>query len=340
MVKERSVWFDSIFPRDCHTSNLMKQTVLIPSDISEPGKAYLRDHGYAIKMGRGVDEDSILEDIQDCDALLARNERISRRIIEHAPRLKVIAKHGVGMDKIDLAAARDAKIWVTNGPTSNTTAVAEHSVLLILSCAKRLVFFDRAVRAGDYEIRNRVKGMDLDGKTVAIIGMGKIGMQVAAKCHLGFHMKIVGYDPYLNPDAAPDYVTLCGKMQDAVSRADFVSLHLPATDDNAGFFNKDYFSIMKPTAYFINAARGSIVNEKDLYDACKKRQIAGAGLDVYAEEPFNPQNPLFTLDNVILTPHNAALTQETTDRMGLHAAQGIDEVLSGKTPTWPVVIPM
>lgn len=317
----------------------MNETVLIPSDISEPGKEYLRNRGYVIKMGRGIDEESILEDIQDCDALLARNEHITRRIIENAPKLKVIAKHGVGMDKIDLAAARDKNIWVTNGPVSNTIAVAEHTVLLILACAKKLIRVDRAVRTGDYEIRNRVKGMDLDGKTVAVIGMGKIGMQVAAKCHCGFNMRVVGYDPYLKPEQVPEYAALFNDMKDAVRCADFVSLHLPATADNVGFFNRDYFSEMKPTAYFINAARGSVVNEADLYEACRSGQIAGAGLDVYAEEPFNPKNPLFELENVTLTPHNAALTYETTDRMGLHAAQGIDEVLTGKRPTWPVVIP-
>lgn len=317
----------------------MSKRVLIPTDISEPGKAYLRSRGFEIKLGRGIDEDTLIQDLQDCDALLARNEYITRRVIESAPNLKVIAKHGVGLDKIDLEAARDCKVWVTNGPTSNTVAVAEHTVMLILACAKRLVFFDGAVRSGNYEIRNKIKGMDLEGKTVGIIGLGKIGMQVAKKCHYGFDMKVLGYDPYVKKEQAPDYVTCCDTMEEVIRGADFVSLHLPATADNTVFFNKDLISLMKPSAYFINAARGSLVNEADLYDACKSGQIAGAGLDVFAAEPFDPNNPLFTLPNVTLTPHNAALTLETTDRMGLHAAQGIDEVFSGKRPTWPVVIP-
>lgn len=151
----------------------MEKKVLIPSDISQPGKDYLAEKGYTIKMGRGTDEQTILEDVADCDALLARNEHITRAIMEAAPRLKVISKHGVGLDKIDLDAARELNIWVTNGPLSNTVAVAEHTMMLILACAKKLVFFDRAARRGDYDIRNRVKGMDLEGKTLGLLGLGK-----------------------------------------------------------------------------------------------------------------------------------------------------------------------
>lgn len=159
----------------------MGQVVLIPSDISQPGKDYLRDKGYTIKMGRGIDEQTIVEDVVDCDAMLVRNEPITRRVMEAGNKLKIISKHGVGLDKIDLNAARDLNIWVTNGPFSNTVAVAEHTMMLILACAKRLVFFDMAIRSGDYDIRNRVKGMDLEGKTLGLLGLGKIGNLVAQK---------------------------------------------------------------------------------------------------------------------------------------------------------------
>ena len=173
----------------------MEQKVLIPSDISQPGKDYLRERGYVIKMGRGIDEQTIMEDAADCDALLARNEHITRGIMEAAPHLKVISKHGVGLDKIDLDAARDLNIWVTNGPLSNTVAVAEHTMMLILACAKKLVLFDKAIRNGDYEIRNRVKGMDLEGKTLGLLGLGKIGHMVAKKAINGFGMKVLDMTP-------------------------------------------------------------------------------------------------------------------------------------------------
>ena len=178
----------------------MEKKVLIPSDISQPGKDYLAEKGYTIKMGRGTDEQTILEDVADCDALLARNEHITRAIMEAAPRLKVISKHGVGLDKIALDAARELNIWVTNGPLSTTVAVAEHTMMLILACAKKLVFFDRAARRGDYDIRNRVKGMDLEGKTLGLLGLGKIGHMVAKKAINGFGMEVIGYDPFLPAD--------------------------------------------------------------------------------------------------------------------------------------------
>lgn len=317
----------------------MEKKVLIPSDISQPGKDYLAEKGYTIKMGRGTDEQTILEDVADCDALLARNEHITRAIMEAAPRLKVISKHGVGLDKIDLDAARELNIWVTNGPLSNTVAVAEHTMMLILACAKKLVFFDRAARRGDYDIRNRVKGMDLEGKTLGLLGLGKIGGMVAKKAIHGFGMQVIGYDPYLPPERRDPELTYCDTMEEIFRQADVVSIHMPSTPETRGSINKDLIGLMKPTAYLVNAARGDLIREEDLVEALRAGTIAGAGLDVFNEEPPKPDNPLFQLPNVTLTPHNAALTLETTDRMGLHAAIGIDEILSGREPSWPVVVP-
>ncbi|MBM6911174.1 hydroxyacid dehydrogenase [Oscillibacter valericigenes] len=317
----------------------MEQKVLIPSDISQPGKDYLRERGYVIKMGRGIDEQTIMEDAADCDALLARNEHITRGIMEAAPHLKVISKHGVGLDKIDLDAARDLNIWVTNGPLSNTVAVAEHTMMLILACAKKLVLFDKAIRNGDYEIRNRVKGMDLEGKTLGLLGLGKIGHMVAKKAINGFGMKVLGYDPFLPADRWDPEVRRCETMEEIFSGSDIVSIHMPSTPETRNSVDARLIGMMKPTAYLINAARGDLIREEDLIEALKNNAIAGAGLDVYPAEPPSPEDPLFQLPNVVVTPHNAALTIETTDRMGLHAAMGIDEVLSGKQPTWPVVVP-
>lgn len=317
----------------------MELKVLIPSDISQVGKNYLRDKGYAIKMGRGTDEATMIEDVQGCHALLARNEHITRAIMEAGKNLKVISKHGVGLDKIDLDAARELNIWVTNGPLSNTVAVAEHTMLLILACAKRLVFFDMAMRSGDYDIRNRVKGMDLEGKTLGLLGLGKIGNMVAKRALHGFDMKVIGYDPFLPVERRDPNIRYCDTMEEVFSEADIVSLHMPSTPETRGVVDRRLLSCMKPNAYLINAARGDLINEEDLVEALRDNRIAGAGLDVFAQEPPQTDNPLFQMNNVVITPHNAALTNETTDRMGLHAAIGIDEVLSGITPSWPVVTP-
>ena len=317
----------------------MEKKVLIPSDISQPGKDYPAEKGYTIKMGRGTDEQTILEDVADCDALLARNEHITRAIMEAAPRLKVISKHGVGLDKIDLDAARELNIWVTNGPLSNTVAVAEHTMMLILACAKKLVFFDRAARRGDYDIRNRVKGTDLEGKTLGLLGLGKIGHMVAKKAINGFGMEVIGYDPFLPADRWDPEVGRRETMEEIFAGSDIVSIHMPSTPETRNSVDRRLIGMMKPTAYLINAARGDLIREADLAEALRNGAIAGAGLDVFQTEPPSPDDPLFQLPNVTVTPHNAALTLETTDRMGLHAAMGIDEVLSGRQPSWPVVVP-
>ena len=317
----------------------MGYTVLIPSDISRVGKDYLLEKGYSIKMGRGTDEDTICEDVKGCDALLARNEHITRKILTAATDLKVLSKHGVGLDKIDLQAARDLNIWVVNGPLSNTTAVAEHTMLLILACAKKLIFFDNAMRSGDYEVRNRIKGQDVEGKVLGVIGLGKIGRLVAKKASAGFGMRVVGFDPFLPESWGDADIERLKTMDEVISRADFVSIHMPSTDETRHSIGEAFFRKMKPGAYFINAARGDLVNEPELVQALNDGVIAGAGLDVFEDEPPRASNPLFGMVNVTVTPHNAALTSETTDRMGLHAAIGIHEVLSGLEPSWPVVIP-
>ena len=316
----------------------MERMVLIPSDISQLGKDYLRDKGYTIKRGRGTDKKTIMEDIAGCDALLARNEYITRSVMEAGSRLKVISKHGAGLEKIDLEAAKELNIWVTNGPLSNTAAVAEHTMLLILACAKRLVLFDAAVRSGDYDIRNRVKGMDLERKTLGLFGLGKIGSLVAKKAALGFGMQVIGYDPFLPPERWNPDIRRCAAMEEVFQEGDVISLHMPSTPETRGPVNKRMLGLMKPAAY-VNAARGDLIDEPDLLEALQTNRIAGAGLDVFAQEPPEPGNPIFQLSNVVATPHSAALTAETTDRMGLHAAIGIDEVLSGIRPSWPVVIP-
>ena len=187
-----------------------------------------------------------------------------------------------------------------------------------------------------FESRNRTKGVEVDGKTLGLIGCGHIGRLVAQKAALGFGMKVVGYDAYAKPENMPEYIQLVDTPEEVYRQADFLSLHVPLTPDTRDMVNKEVFAMMKPTAIVLNCARGGVINEADLYQAVVDGSIAGAGLDVFEDEPINPQNPLYTLDKVIVTPHDAALTFEAADRMGLHAAQGIVEVLQGKKATWPV----
>lgn len=310
--------------------------VLIPQDVAEEGKKYLRERGYEIKMGSGCTLDAIKKDVVDCDAILARTAPFPAEVLEAGKKLKVIARHGVGVDNIDINKASELGIYVTNAPESNSNTVAELALGFIIALGRNLITGDDATRCGDFEFRNRRFGMDLEGKILGILGVGKIGRRLSMKAHYGLSMRVIGYDPFLKKEDFPEEVERIEKRNIIFSDSDFVSVHVPSTHETKKSIGIKEFTLMKPTAFFINVARGDLVVEEDLVKALQEGIIGGAGLDVYEEEPPRENHPLFTLDNVILTPHNASHTKECMIRMAVHAAQGIDEVLTGKIPTWPV----
>ena len=313
--------------------------VLIPQDITASGKNYLLEREYEIKMGSGITAEAIAKDVEECDAILARTAPFPAEVLKAGKKLKVIARHGIGVDNIDVQAATELGIYVTYAPLSNANSVAEHTILFILALAKNLVKIEKEFKGGDFEIRNRMKGMDLEGKILGLAGLGRIGTLVARKAALGMEMKVIGYDPYVKADQVAPEIEMVDSLDAVFKKSDFVSLHMPSTKETKESIGKKQFEMMKPTAYFINAARGDVINEADLIEALQSKTIAGAALDVFSKEPPEKDNPLFKLDNVIVSPHNAALTQESMDRMGLHAAIGIDEVLSGGKPSWAVNSP-
>ena len=313
----------------------MAYKVLIPQDVAEEGKEYLRKRGYEIKMGSGTTVEILCREVKDCHAVLARTERLTAEVLEAGNKLKVIARHGVGIDNVDVKRAEELGIYVTNTPESNAGTVAEYTLGLILTLAKNFGLYSREFRAGNFGIRNQVLGADLEGKVLGIIGLGRIGRQVARKAHNGLEMKVIGFDPFVSQDQVPE-AELTTAAATVFEEADFITLHLPLNEETKGFVDKEKLSMMKPTAYLVNAARGKLVNESDLIDALKERRIAGAALDVFEEEPPEMDSPLFQLDNVVLAPHCASHTRECMVRMAVHAAMGIDEVLSGRDPVWPV----
>lgn len=313
----------------------MAYKILIPQDVSEAGKRYLRDRGYEIKMGSGISVQTLQDEVGDCHGILARTARYPAEVLRAGTHLKVIGRHGVGVDNIDVEAATELGIYVTNAPESNAGSVAEHTIGLIIAAARHFVQCDAALRYGNFEIRNQLFGNDIEGKVLGLIGVGRVGRLVARKAARGLSMKVIGYDPFIDPALVPE-VEFTESIENVLKNADFVSLHLPANDTTMGLIDKIRLLKMKPSAYLINVARGGIVRENDLIEILSEKRIAGAALDVFAEEPPSPSNPLLKLDNVTVTPHNAALTRECMDRMAVHAAQGIDEVLAGRTPTWPV----
>ncbi len=227
-------------------------------------------------------------------------------------------------------------MWVSVSitPEANYGAVAEHAVGLMIACAHRFLPLHAAGAKGDWAIRNTLATNTLFGKTVGILGLGRIGRKVAMICEKGLDMKVLGYDPMVSAVPGLDTLEMAGSIQEIFTRADVVSLHMPYTPDSHGLVNRDVLRGMKDSAILINTARGSLVDENALYEALRDGEIAGAGLDVRMTEPPVGISPLFDCANCIITPHSSALGEEVKDLMGLHAAQEVHRVLSGEKPIW------
>ena len=310
-------------------------TVLLPQDVAEDGKKFLSDKGYAVKLGKGISAADIIEDVADCDAILARTAQFPKEVLEAGKKLKVIGRHGVGCDNIDVQYATEHGIWVTFTPEANAVSVAEYSIGMMIALARQFLPSDKATRTGQWDLRNKIPAIDLEGKTLGLIGVGRVGSTVARKAFFGLDMKILAYDPNIKEIKGVPEAKMVTDPAIIFQQSDFVSLHVPSMPETKGMIGKKFFDMMKPGAFLVNAARGEVVNEKEMYEMLKAKRIAGAALDVFDPEPPMADNPLFTLDNVILSPHNAALTREATTRMAVHAAMGIDDVLSGRPPKWP-----
>jgi len=313
-----------------------KFKVLIPQDIAESGKKYLIANGCEIISGSGTTEDALCKDVQDCDAIIARTAQYTRRVIDAGKKLKVISRYGVGVDNIDYEYAEKKGIWVANVPHGNSNSVAEHTIYLILACAKNGSYIEREMRSGKFEVRNEILGSELEGKVLGLIGLGHIGNLVAQKAMYGFGMKVIGYDPFIEPGRQKNGVEVLDNVDAVYQKADFVSIHLPLNEKTKNSIGMTQFRQMKASAYFVNAARGEIVVEEDLLEALHKGIIRGAGLDVYRNEPLELEHPLLMADNVTLTPHYAAMTDDATSNMSLSAAKDVVAVLWGGIPCYPV----
>lgn len=261
--------------------------------------------------------------------LLSTAYQMTKEVIDAAKKLKVISRTGVGVDNVDVKAATERNVLVLNTPEANSISVAEHTLALIISISKQLLMYDSELRAGNFAIRRTNKSVDIDGKTLGLIGCGRIGRFTAEKCKAAFGMQVIGYDPYIKELPG---ITLYESIEEVFKRADYISLHIPLTDETRNLVGEKLLSVMKPTAYIINTSRGGIVDEAALAEALKENRIAGAALDVLESEPPKADNPLLPLKNVILTPHSAALTKECSARVAYEAALGISDYLKGNTP--------
>ncbi len=309
--------------------------ILIPEAIHPRGMAFLLENGYEIRQGSGIGEETLIREAQGCDAILTRNAVISERVMRASQQLKVVAMHGVGVDLIDVDAATRLGIQVVNAKDSNKLAVAEFTIGLVIALSRNMLLYDRELRKGNWQVR-RTLGMDLMGRTLGIVGMGAIGSLVAHKAVFGLEMQVIAHKRSIAGAKPMAGVSYTQNLDDVMAEADFVSLHVPATPETKQLIGRRELSLMKPGAFLINTARGEVADHRALYEALRDRKIAGAALDVFPGEIPDPNDPLLTLDNVILTPHAAAFTEQSVARMSLYAATGIHEVLSGQAPTRPV----
>jgi D-3-phosphoglycerate dehydrogenase len=294
-------------------------------------KKMLESHGFQVienQQGRPLQFTELAKIIPDVDGVIAGVDDWNEAVFKIAPKLKVIARFGVGVDNIDLDKAKKYGIKVTNAKGRNSISVAELTVGLMLGILKNILYLDKSLRNGNWD---RLMGRDLAGKSIGLLGFGAIAQQVAARLQ-NFEVNLSAFDKYPNVTRARELGVRLVEMEEILKSSDIVSLHLPNLKETYHIMDKEQFSMMKQGAYFINTARGALVEEGALYEALKMHKLTAAALDVYEEEPAQATNPLFRLNNVICTPHTATETYETYTAVSLFTAQAVIDVFNGKTP--------
>ena len=309
--------------------------VLVAEPIAEGGLDRLRAET-TVDLRTDLSREQLLADIAQYDALIIRSQtRADAELIDRAPNLKVIGRAGIGLDNVDVEAATRHGIVVVNAPQSNVLSAAEHTIALMLAQARNIPAADASVRAGRWE-RERFEGVELHGKTLAILGLGKIGTLVAQRA-LALGMHVVAYDPYIAKQRAGQMgVELVPTLQDALRAADFVTVHLPKTSETSSLIGTTELAVMKPTARIVNTSRGGIVDENALAEAIRGGRLGGAGLDVFANEPPASESPLFGLEQVVLTPHLGASTEEAQSKAGEAIAEQVLLALRGELAPYAV----
>jgi D-3-phosphoglycerate dehydrogenase / 2-oxoglutarate reductase len=297
--------------------------VLMTEEMHPDGMALLR------RFAEVVIAPDLPSVIREADGLIARTQPVPGNLIREAARLRVIGRHGVGYDNIDIAACLERGIPVVYTPDANAVTVAEYVLAAIFALARRLVPLHQAQSAGDFAARRRVPlGLELEGRTVGVVGLGRIGRLVAEKASL-LGMQVVGHDPYLS-----DPPCRTAPLDEVLASADFVTLHTPLTAETQRLMNRERLARMKPGAYLINASRGPVVDEAALVEALQSGHLGGAAIDVYDPEPPDPSHPLLRLPNVLVTPHTAAMTEEAMRRMAVTVAEEVIRVLRGEAPRY------
>ncbi len=299
--------------------------VLISDKMSPLAAELLRARGLEVDEAPGLAPDALAGRLEDCDGLIVRSAtKVTADLIAAGKQLKAVGRAGIGVDNVDIAAATKRGIVVMNTPGGNSITTAEHAMALLFALAREIPAADRSTQAGKWE-KSRFMGVELTGKTLGIVGCGNIGAIVASRA-LGLKMRVIAYDPYLSPDRAGDLGVEKVELDPLLERADFISLHVPLTDETRGMIDADALSKTKPGVRIINCARGGLVVEADLKAALDSGQVAGAALDVFAEEPAR-ENPLFGSDRLVATPHLGAATSEAQEKVAVQIAEQMADFL-------------
>ncbi len=305
----------------------MPAVVLVAEELS-PAAIALLESSYQVRYTDGADRNKLLKAIADVDAVIVRSATtIDAEALMHAPRLRVVARAGVGLDNVDVEAATKAGVMVVNAPASNVVSAAEHAIALLLALARNVPQAMASLRSGQWE-RSAYTGVELQDKVVGILGLGRIGALVAHRL-AAFEMTVIAYDPYVPAARSTQLGVRMVSLDELLARADFITVHLPRNPETVGLVGDRELRLVKPEVRIINAARGGIVDEAALVAALREGRVAGAGIDVYANEPCT-DSPLFGLGNVVVTPHLGASTAEAQEKAGTQVARSVRLALDGE----------
>ena len=308
------------------------KNILIIQPIDKSGIEILENHpDYNFEIIDGTDLEEIKKKIIECDGISIRTAKLPAEVIRGAKNLKIISRHGVGYDNIDLESAKEKNITISITATANAVAVAEHVMFMLLNISKRKDMYDKTVKSGRFNDRNKLpKTIELWNKNILIMGFGRIGKSLIKRC-IGFEMNVYVYDPFVSKE---EIESLGGKkiedLKEGVKKMDALTLHMPLNEKTKNIINYDVLKNMKKNCIIINASRGGIINESDLNKSLNENKIFGAGLDVFDTEPPDNDNPLLKNDKTFLSPHTAAFTEECMVRMGKETIQNIIDFFDKK----------
>ena len=309
----------------------MKKIAVIEKIHNDGLELLKKKQDYDYELITDVSEENLIKKLPDFDACTLRVSKLNEKILKHCPKLKVISRHGVGYDNIDLNYIKSKKITLLITATANAVAVAEHVIYMMLSVSKSINKYDTEVRSGNFKKNStNIETLELFNKEILILGFGRIGKSLIKRC-IGFDMKVKIFDPFVSKELIDEFVgTKIDNLDNGLKTCDYLSLHVPLTEKTKNMIDYSKLKTMKKNVIIINTSRGGIINEKDLDKAINEKIIFGAGLDVFEKEPVDMDNPLLKNKKVLLSPHSATFTNECKSRMSLEATKNIIDFFENK----------